>query len=235
MNPEIAILVPAFNEEPRIGEVLEVLCSYTSSHAAVVVVVIDDGSTDKTAAVSKQYPIELVSLTSNQGKGAALQAGINHVQEAHYWLFVDADLINLQHEHLNLLLNPLLINKETAMTVGVFKGGKTLTDLAHRYFGILNGQRGFAGSFIHNLPDLSWSRFGVEIFLSKYAAWQGYPVAYPHLKALSHHMKEAKYGFKKGFYSRLQMYRECFYSRLVWKNYCRQHSKTNYYSSGTLP
>ncbi len=218
MKLELAILVPAFNEEPRIGEVLKVLCRYTSSHTAVVVV-IDDGSTDETAAVSKQYPIELVSLTSNQGKGAALQAGINYVQEAYYWLFVDADLINLQHEHLNLLLNPLQTNKETAMTVGVFKGGKTLTDLAHRYFGILNGQRGFSRYFINNLPDLSWSRFGVEIFLSKYAAWQGYPVAYPHLKALSHHMKEAKYGFKKGFSSRLQMYQECLYSQLLWKKY----------------
>lgn len=218
MSAKLAILVPAYNEGPRIGAVLEVLCSYASD-GNIKVVVIDDGSTDGTAAAAGTHPVELVSLGANYGKGAALQAGIDHVGKADHWLFVDADLINLTHGHLNELLGPLLENKEIAMTVGVFRGGRTLTDLAHHFFGILNGQRGFAGKLVEELPDLSWSRFGVEVFLSKYTACQGYNTAFPYLKGLTHHMKEAKYGVIKGFYERLKMYRECLKSMLVWKKH----------------
>ncbi len=217
MNKELVILVPAYNEGPRIAEVLEVLCSYKR---AARVVVIDDGSTDDTALVSRQYPVELVSLEANRGKGAALQAGIDHVGRANYWLFVDADLINLQHGHLDVLLDPLVNNADLAMTVGVFLGGRTITDLAHRYFGILNGQRGLAGSFVSDLPDLNWCRFGVEIFMSKYAAERNYKVAFPQLTELTHHTKEAKYGFARGFIYRLLMFKECLYALFNWRKYC---------------
>ncbi len=221
MTTELAILVPAFNEEPRIGTVLDVLCSYNYGLQKRVVV-IDDGSTDNTAYAVRQYPVELVSLERNLDKGAALQAGIDYVVQADYWLFIDADLINLEHDHLHKLLDPLLEDEKIAMTVGVFRGGRTITDLAHRYFGILNGQRGLAGSFVENLPDLSWSRFGVEVFLSKYAEWKNYTVDYPYLKGLTHHTKEAKFGFFKGVYERLVMYVECLRSLFFWK---KLHSK----------
>lgn len=217
MNTELAILVPALNEKPRIAEVLQVICGYSTSQR---VVVIDDGSEDDTATVARQFPVELVSFETNRGKGAALQAGIDHVGKADYWIFVDADLINLQHYHITELLKPLQQDPELAMTVGVFRGGATKTDLAHRYFGILNGQRGLSQKYIEDLPDLSWSRFGVEILLSKYAARQNYRVAHPYLKELTHHTKEAKYGFAKGFPYRLQMYRECLYSLSSWHKHC---------------
>ncbi len=218
MNAELNILVPAYNEGPRIGAVLDVLCSY-KPNIRTRVVVIDDGSTDNTASIAGQYPVEQISFNINRGKGAALQKGIDYTVRADYWLFVDADLINLTHRHLDDLLIPLFKDKEVAMTVGVFRGGRPLTDLAHRFFGILNGQRGFAGSFVEKLPDLSWSRFGVEVFISKYAAWQKHTIAYPYLKGLTHHMKEAKYGFFKGLFERLKMYWECIKSFIIWKKY----------------
>ncbi len=217
MKNNLVILVPAYNEGPRLGPVLDVLCSYPSPKR---IIVIDDGSSDSTAEVSGSYPVELVKFDYNRGKGAALQAGIEHAGDSEYWLFIDADLINLQHGHLDALLHTLQNNNELAMTVGVFHGGRTLTDLAHRYFDILNGQRGLRGSFISNLPDLSWSRFGVEIFLSKYAVYRGFAVSKPHLGNLTHHMKEAKYGFAKGFLERLQMYRECLQSLFTWRKHC---------------
>jgi len=218
MNAKLSILVPAYNEGPRIGVVLNVLCSY-KPNIRKRVIVIDDGSNDNTASIAEQFPVELVSFKINRGKGAALQAGIDYAVKADYWLFIDADLINLTHRHLDDLLIPLIKDKRVAMTVGVFRGGRPITDLAHRFFGILNGQRGFAGSFIEKLPDLSWSRFGVEIFISKYAAWQKYTVTYPYLKGLTHHMKEAKYGLLKGLFERFKMYKECIKALIIWKKY----------------
>ncbi|MFO7952641.1 MAG: glycosyltransferase family 2 protein [Bacillota bacterium] len=217
MQNNLTILVPAYNEAPRIGPVLEVICTYVGPKR---VVVIDDGSTDGTAEVSRKYPVELIELGINRGKGAALQAGIDHVGNTDYWIFIDADLINFHHGHLDELLTPLQNNDNLAMTVGVFRGGGTLTDLAHRYFDILNGQRGLRGSFINSLPNLSWCRFGVEVFISKYAASKNYAVSYPYLKKLTHHMKEAKFGFARGLLSRLQMYKECLKALFTWNKYC---------------
>ena len=215
MNTELAVLIPAYYEEPRIRSVLEVVCNYQREPR---VVVIDDGSPDGTAEACRDYPVEVVSLERNMGKGAALQAGIKHTGKADFWLFLDADLINFRENHMEQLLQPLR-NGEAEMTVGVFKGGRTITDMAQRYFGILNGQRGLSGEFVSNLPDLRWCRFGVEIFLSKYAAYQGIPVSYPHLKEITHYTKESKFGFSRGFPYRLQMFKECLYSLSNWKKY----------------
>lgn len=213
-NNEVTLLIPVYNEAPRLGTVLEIVCSHPRiSH----ILVIDDGSTDGTAEIARRYPVEVISYSPNRGKGAALQAGIAHIGTSRYWIFIDGDLINLKQSHIDDLLTPLEENPDVAMTVGVFKGGRNITDLAHRYFGILNGQRGLADFYVGSLPDLSWSRFGVEIFLSKYASYKGFQVAYPYLKGLTHHTKESKFGFAKGFPYRLQMFKECLYSLFTWK------------------
>lgn len=217
MDNELVILVPAYNEEPRISSVLEVICSYNHNKR---VVVIDDGSEDDTKEKAKKYPVELIVHEKNKGKGAALQTGIEYIQKSTYWLFLDADLINLSHCHMEALLNPLKENPETGMTVGMFsRGGKLRVDLAQKYFGILNGQRGLSQQYISILPNLSWARFGTEIFLSKYAAYKNIKVSFPVLEEITHYTKEEKLGFLTGFLYRLQMYRECLYSLFFWKRH----------------
>jgi glycosyltransferase involved in cell wall biosynthesis len=213
----VAILVPAYNEGPRISVVLDVICSYEKPKR---VIVIDDGSQDDTFEQASMYPVEVLKHEANRGKGAALQTGIDHVGYSRFWLFLDADLVNLRHEHMDTLLKPLEKDTEIGMTIGMFKsGGKLSVDLAQRFFGILNGQRGLADFFVKSLPSLSWSRFGVEVFLSRIARERGIPVVEPVLKGISHHTKEAKYGFRRGFPYRLQMFRECLYSLNNWHNY----------------
>jgi len=220
-NLELALLIPAFNEATRIGTVLEIVCNHPRNP---YILVIDDGSVDETAEETRQYPVEIISFPHNRGKGAALQAGIEHVGSAKHWVFLDADLINLTEKHIDDLIQPLEDDPEIAMTVGVFKGGRNITDWAHRYFGILNGQRGLSDFYVSSLPDLSWSRFGVEIFLSKYASHRGFKINHPYLKGLTHHTKESKFGFARGFPYRLQMFKECLYSLFFWKKYINYKS-----------
>lgn len=217
MENELVILVPAYNEEPRISDVLEVVCSYDYPKR---VVVIDDGSKDNTKEKAKKYPVELIIHEKNKGKGAALQSGIEYIQSSKYWLFLDADLININHYHMEALLKPLSENPETGMTVGMLsKGGKLNVDLAQKYFGILNGQRGLSQYYVATLPNLAWAKFGVEIFLSRYAAYKNIKVAFPVLEEITHYTKEEKLGFLAGFMYRLQMYRECLYSLFFWKRH----------------
>ncbi len=216
MPNDVTVLIPAYNEEGRIAAVLDSVTAYGADQ----VVVIDDGSTDQTVQEAEQFPVDLIRHDSNQGKGAALNSGIHYVRQSSYWLFIDSDLINLSTGHLSKLLNPLMEHKHLGMTVGMFTaGGKINVDLAQRYFGILNGQRGLSQFYIETLPSLSWARFGVEIFLSKFARHKNIPVDYPILEGLTHWTKEEKLGLYRGFKYRMQMYKECIYAIRHWQKH----------------
>ncbi len=218
MNKPVTVLIPAYNEGPRIGAVLDVVCNYSRSKR---VIVIDDGSEDNTAEMAGKFPVTVLRHEKNRGKGAALQTGMDYVGRSPLWMFLDADLINLKECHMDSLIDPLEQDPSLGMTVGMLTGGgKKNVDLAQRYFGILNGQRGLSDFFVKLLPSLNWARFGVEIFLSKYAELRGVPVAKPVLENITHYTKEEKYGFSRGFPYRLQMYKECLYSLFFWRKYC---------------
>ncbi|HOR42039.1 MAG TPA: glycosyltransferase family 2 protein [Atribacterota bacterium] len=218
---KLAILIPAYNEEPRIDSVLKVVCSYRDEKR---IIVIDDGSSDRTAEQAQKYSVEVLRHNYNRGKGAALQTGIAQVGNADYWLFLDADLVSLKEAHLNALLRPLENNNNVGMTVGIFETGSKFgvnywVSFAQKYFSILNGQMALSGGFIKMLPDLSWAKFGVEIFLTKLADYYGIKMANPILPGLTHHIKEDKLGLGAGFLYRLQMYRECLYALINWEKH----------------
>lgn len=69
-NPNIFIIVPAYNEEKNIEKVLlELTQNYTN------IIVIDDDSIDKTADIVKKFPITLIKHKINRDQGAALETG----------------------------------------------------------------------------------------------------------------------------------------------------------------
>ena len=94
----ISIVIPAYNEESRLPSTLESVLSYLGQKkwSAVEVLVVDDGSTDRTQAVVEEYrqehpAVRLVSNPGNCGKGYSVRHGM--VKAAGDWvLFTDADL-----------------------------------------------------------------------------------------------------------------------------------------------
>lgn len=83
----VSIIVPAFNEEKALGSVIADL---KKLRPADEVIVVDDGSTDGTAAVAEQLQVKVIRHLHNKGYGAALKTGIrNATGEA--VLFFDAD------------------------------------------------------------------------------------------------------------------------------------------------
>jgi glycosyltransferase involved in cell wall biosynthesis len=89
---KIAFLVPAYNEAATIRGVLEAIDALGLDRQIVVV---DDGSTDATAQIVRDYattsPAIVLLQQPNQGKGAALRAGIPHL-DGDIAVIQDADM-----------------------------------------------------------------------------------------------------------------------------------------------
>jgi len=81
-------IVPAFNEEASIGAVVGELADYDPG---LRVVVVDDGSTDRTAEVARASGAKVISLPFNLGIGGAVQTGFRYAWENGYDLAVRCD------------------------------------------------------------------------------------------------------------------------------------------------
>jgi dolichyl-phosphate beta-glucosyltransferase len=78
--PEISVVVPAYNEEVRLGRTLPAMIDYLKNAGrSYEIVVVDDGSADATADVAGAFAgrgVRALRLSPNTGKGAALRAGV---------------------------------------------------------------------------------------------------------------------------------------------------------------
>ncbi len=90
VSSSIWVVIPAYNEEKILGDVLHELLDYNRSYEIVVV---DDGSSDNTAAIVSDFPVHLLSHPVNLGQGAALATGIEYAlnEKAEVIVTFDAD------------------------------------------------------------------------------------------------------------------------------------------------
>lgn len=112
----LSIVVPAYNEEDSISFVLTELHSVMrASGCPYEIIVIDDGSTDTTAARVDQTQNRLLCHPSNRGYGAALKTGIRH---AYYEFIVITDADGTYPNHRIPHLLDVFTNSECDMVVG---------------------------------------------------------------------------------------------------------------------
>lgn len=198
---QLSVVIPAYNEEKTIGNVLSVL---KGIEIIGEIIVVNDGSKDKTAMIAQDFGIKLVNMPRNRGKGAALRAGLD-VCTSGYVLFLDADLVGLKEEHVKKLSEPVL-NKKADMTVGVFKSGRARTDIAQKLCPYLSGQRAFRKAVLDNMEFMDTAGYGIEIAMTKYIKKEKVKTIEVELDELTHVMKEEKLGFLRGFSQRMKMY-----------------------------
>jgi len=87
----VTVVVPAFNEEGAIGEQIEQLRAVMKTCGRPwELIVVDDGSTDATAAKAEEHGVRLIRQGRNRGYGAALKAGI-HAAQHELIVITDAD------------------------------------------------------------------------------------------------------------------------------------------------
>ncbi|AZT90808.1 glycosyltransferase family 2 protein [Caldicellulosiruptor changbaiensis] len=207
MNNKVVCLIPAYNEEKRIGSVIEVVkkCKLVDE-----IYVIDDGSEDKTAEVAKEKGAHVLKLYQNMGKSYAIFYGVENTQ-SDIVLMLDADLINLKVEDVQNLILPVLEDKAD-MTIGIFSEGRFSTDLAQKISPFLSGQRSIKrwvfDKILESRKDIKDLGYAIEIILTEYAKKLNLRVLTVELPHVSHVMKEEKLGFFKGAQHRMKMYRE---------------------------
>ncbi len=95
-QPELSIVIPAYNEEGRLEPTLRAYLAYCRRRRLdVELIVVDDGSTDGTTALvdglaGEFAELRLIRLAQNQGKGYAVRSGIVNARGRRI-LFADAD------------------------------------------------------------------------------------------------------------------------------------------------
>jgi glycosyltransferase involved in cell wall biosynthesis len=93
LRRSISIIIPAYNEEKRLPATLKRVCEFLerSEWEFVEVMVVDDGSADRTAQVAESLGARLLRNPGNRGKGYSVRHGMLEAR-GEWALFTDADL-----------------------------------------------------------------------------------------------------------------------------------------------
>jgi glycosyltransferase involved in cell wall biosynthesis len=127
-------IVPAYNEEASIGRVLDELRAFDPG---LDVVVVDDGSTDRTADVARAKGARVVRLPFNLGIGGAVQTGFRYAWERGFDVAVRVDGDG-QHDpcELGAVLEPVLADEADIAVGSRFSGRNGYRSSRSRRLGI---------------------------------------------------------------------------------------------------
>ncbi len=200
---KIATIIPAHNEEKSLGPIVRVA---KRNNLIDEVIVVDDGSVDLTSKIAQDNGAKLIRLEKNQGKGKALEIGVKGTK-ADLLLFLDADLINLNKEHLTMLLKPVIEGKAD-MTVGAIDRkmfGNFLNEWFRKTESPFSGMRAIKRSFWDRIPENYKRKFYIESAITYFAKRDKINVQPFVLEEVRHIIKEKKLGFWKGTLARWNM------------------------------
>lgn len=189
MNPYISMIIPAYNEEVKIKDTLESIKGIKEINEIIVV---DDGSTDKTTKIASEVNSEkiiVLKLDKNMGKGYALNYGLKIAMEnADIIGFLDADLGKSAND-VKKLIDPIL-NDQADVVIAKFppakkKGGlgfvKGLAkESVFEMTGVeldatLSGQRLFKKEVLEKLKEIPFG-YGVEVGMTIDILKHGYKI-----------------------------------------------------------
>src|SRR5207247_2832037 len=127
-------IVPALNEEASVGSVIEEIRQFDPGFAVVVV---DDGSSDRTAAVAAEHGAHVLKLPFRLGIGGAVQTGYRYAWENGFDLAVRVDGDG-QHDptELNTIIEPVLAGDADIVVASRFAGGAGYRPSRSRRIGI---------------------------------------------------------------------------------------------------
>ncbi len=207
-QPRISCIIPAYNEQARIGAVISIVAAHPLIDEVIVV---DDGSTDATARVAgDREGIVLLQLARNGGKTNAVRVGLEQAT-GDYILFVDADLVGLDGADLTALVAPVL-RGDADMSMSLRRNAPWLW---HR-IGIdyISGERVIpAALVIERMAELrALPRFGFETWLNGICVAANSRIAVVPWEGVDSPAKVRKRGFPRGIVADIAMLLDLFRS-----------------------
>lgn len=178
-------VVPAYNNSETVGDTVRAL---TQDPRVDEVIVVDDGSSDATAAQAAAAGAKVIRLPKNSGKHAALERGMSDAADADIFLMVDADTGETASEVV-ALIEPVL-RGEADMVIGILPsagsagGFGTVRHSAAWLIRVtsgfksaapLSGQRALSRRVFENCRPLARG-FGVDAALTADAVRRGFRV-----------------------------------------------------------
>lgn len=185
--PRIAVLLPCYNEEVAIGQLVTAL---KQALPRIPIYVYDNNSTDRTSEIAAAAGA-IVKFEPQKGKGNVVRRMFADI-DADIYLMMDGDMTydvsraneliaKLQNETLDMVVGRRLTDDPNAYRTGHRWGNNALTGTLKIIFGqrfedILSGYRVFSRRFVKSFPTLS-KGFEIETEMSIHALELGLPVA----------------------------------------------------------
>ncbi|MGI9169898.1 MAG: glycosyltransferase family 2 protein, partial [Caulobacteraceae bacterium] len=200
----ISCVVCAYNEEDRIRDILDAV----NGHPALAeVIVVNDGSTDRTEALLAAYPgVRVISYAPNRGKTYALSRGIAAAAHDHLML-LDADLSGVTAADIAALAAPV-IDGEAEVSLSLRRNSLGI----YRRMGLdfVSGERviprRLLAEAIGEMQRLP--RWGGEAFMNDRIIAAGFGVAVVEWPAVFNVRKYSKLGHWRGLLSEIAMMRD---------------------------
>ena len=194
------LIIPALNEEQRI---VPVIVTARDSGLFSEVLVVDDGSTDRTAQAAEDCQVRVIRHERNQGKARAMQTGLTNTT-AEIVTYLDADLLHITAEHIQSLLEPVVSGQSRA-ALAVFSGGRLATTLAQKITPMISGQRCLRRELLDDFDEWD-TRFGIETSINNHLVQRGVEQLIIQWPGAAQVMKEEKRGCLAGWIARMSMY-----------------------------
>lgn len=200
----VSCVVCAYNEEKGIGGVLSAL----SGHPLISeIIVVDDGSKDRTAEIARSFSgVKVITMNPNGGKSRAFASGVK-AASGEYILMIDADLEKVDASNITSLVQPV-VNGTVDTTLTLRKNSLLIYRLLNLDF--VSGERVIPKSLIadhltaiENLPG-----FGLEVFLNNLILEHKLRIGSVWWENVRNPRKRAKVGFIQGFLGDAAMIRQ---------------------------
>jgi glycosyltransferase involved in cell wall biosynthesis len=172
------------------------------------VIVVDDGSSDRTAEVAAEAGATVIRARAPGEPGNKAQALARGVEasEAPVLTFFDADIQNVQPFHFDALAEPVLTGG-AGLSCGIVDYGRLRNPLFLRLPPI-TGLRAVPREVFEGVPESRRNGFQIEIMINEVVVRRGLPSAIRVLPGLRHLSKIHKRGWRQGLPSHLAMTRE---------------------------
>lgn len=189
----VSVVIPAYNEEATVAQVVKVARSLDYVDEVIVV---DDGSSDRTVEEAEGAGATVISHITNEGKGSAIKTGFKN-SHGDIVAFIDADISNFTSGKIDKIISPILEDKTDITKTKFARESGRVTELTAKpllgfFFPELNYEQPLSGQFAGKRSALNKIKFekdyGVDVGIVLDADVHGISILEVDIGDISHDM-----------------------------------------------